>query len=260
MDRRKFLKSSGATVAATALATPMIAKGVRGANERIRVGLLGLGGRMSRLAKALCEMKDEVEIVAICDCDRKRLDAVANNKLKLYPELNSKKLKTYTDMRKMFEDKSIDAITNALGDRWHALSTIWACQAGKDVYVEKPGTHNLFEGRQMVAAARKYNRMVQHGTQNRSSPNIMEGMAKLKDGIIGDVYMARAIDYKIRPNLGRIEPSPVPEGLNWDAWLGPKPKREYSLFWHRKGPPSLGAWLGPASNRGDMSRGQVRAR
>ncbi len=231
MDRREFLKSSGAAAAATALATPAIAKGVRGANERIRVGLLGLGGRMTALVRALCEMKNDVEIVAICDCNQKVLDAVASNKR--YPELKGKKLKIYTDMRKMFEDKSIDAITNALGDRWHSLSTIWACQAGKDVYVEKPGTHNLFEGRQMVAAARKYKCMVQHGTQNRSSPNIMEGIAKLKEGLIGDVYMARGIDYKLRGNLGRVKTSPVPEGLDWDAWLGPKPMREDSKFWHR---------------------------
>jgi predicted dehydrogenase len=94
--------------------------------------------------------------------------------------------------------------------------------------------HNLFEGRQMVAAARKYKCMVQHGTQNRSSPNIMEGIAKLKEGLIGDVYMARGIDYKIRGNLGRVKSSPAPEGLDWNAWLGPKPMREYSEFWHRR--------------------------
>ncbi|MDP6719186.1 MAG: Gfo/Idh/MocA family oxidoreductase, partial [Pirellulaceae bacterium] len=180
---------------------------------------------------ALAQMaEDNVEIVAICDCDQSKLDSAVER----YPELKGKKLALYSDMRKMFDDKSIDAVSNALGDRWHALSTIWACQAGKDVYVEKPGTHNLFEGRQMVAAARKYNRMVQHGTQNRSSPNIMEGIAKLKEGVIGDVYMARGLDYKLRGNLGRVNPSPVPKGLNWDQWLGPKPSRDYSQFWHRR--------------------------
>ena len=154
--------------------------------------------------------------------------------LKRYPDLAGKKLKTFTEMWKMFEDPSIDAISNALGDRWHSLSTIWACQAGKDVYVEKPGTTNLFEGRQMVAAARKYECIVQHGTQNRSSPNIREGMQKLREGAIGELYMARAIDYKITGNLGRIRPAPVPAGLDWDKWLGPKPMRPYSEFWHRR--------------------------
>ena len=229
-NRRRFLKQS-ATAASLALAAPAIARSAQSANDRIRVGLVGLGGRMRSHVQALTDLAAEnVEIVAICDCDQGKID----NVVKLYPQLEGKKLAVFTDMRKMFEDKSIDAVSNGLGDRWHALSTIWACQAGKDVYVEKPGTHNLFEGRQMVAAARKYNRMVQHGTQNRSSPNIVEGIQKLKEGVIGDVYMARAIDYKLRGNLGRVTPSTVPEGLDWDQWLGPKPMHPYSQFWHRR--------------------------
>ena len=230
-DRREFLKKSAVAAGAAIVAAPAIAKSSNSANDHIRIGLLGLGGRMRSHVRALDQMADEnVEIVAICDCDQSKLDSAT----KTYPELEGKKLTVYTDMRKMFDDPSIDAVSNALGDRWHALSTIWACQAGKDVYVEKPGTHNLFEGRQMVAAARKYDRMVQHGTQNRSSPNIMEGIAKLKEGIVGEVYMARGIDYKLRGNLGRINPGPVPPGLDWDQWLGPKPMRPYSNFWHRR--------------------------
>jgi predicted dehydrogenase len=196
------------------------------------VGLVGLGGRMASHVRSLTELAGEenVEIVAICDCDQNKLDSAT----KRYPELAGKRLKIFTEMRKMFDDPAIDAISNALGDRWHSLSTIWACQAGKDVYVEKPGTTNLFEGRQMVAAARKYECIVQHGTQNRSSPNIHEGMAKLREGAIGRLYMARAIDYKIVGNLGRIKPAPVPQGLDWDQWLGPKPMRPYSEFWHRR--------------------------
>ena len=214
-----------------AFAAPAIVHGRQGANERIRVGLLGLGARMTSHIRALTELAGEnVEIVAVCDCDQNKLKTVT----KRYPELEGKKLSVYSDMHKMFEDKSINAVCNALGDRWHALATIWACQAGKDVYVEKPGTHNLFEGRQMVAAARKYNRMVQHGTQNRSSPNVVEGIQKLRDGVIGQVYMARGIDYKVRGNLGRITSSPVPAGLDWDQWIGPKPLRPYSQFWHRR--------------------------
>ena len=229
--RREFLKKSTAVAGTALVAAPAIAKSRAGANDRIRVGLLGLGGRMRAHVTALAQMTGEnVEIVAICDCNQKKLDTAT----KVYPELEGKKLTVYTDMRKMFDDKSIDAVSNGLGDRWHALSTIWACQAGKHSYVEKPGTHNLFEGRQMVAAARKYKCMVQHGTQNRSSPNIREGIAKLKEGVVGDVYMARGIDYKIRGNLGRVTPSAVPEGLDWDKWLGPKPMRPYSQFWHQR--------------------------
>jgi len=218
---------AGAAVAAA----PALARSRNSANDRVRVGLLGLGGRMAAHIRALSQLADDnVEIVAVCDCDQNKLDAAT----KRYPELAGKKLAVYSDMRALLDDKSIDAVSNALGDRWHALSTIWACQAGKDVYVEKPSTHNLFEGRQMVAAARKYGRMVQHGTQNRSSPNIVEGIRRLREGVVGDVYMARGIDFKIRGNLGRITPAEVPAGLDWDRWLGPKPMHPYSQFWHHR--------------------------
>jgi predicted dehydrogenase len=229
-SRRQFLKTSAA-VAVSAVAAPAIAQDSRSPNGQVRVALLGLGGRMASHVAALAEMAPEnVKIVAICDCDQKKLAQAS----KLYPQLENLKLTVYDDMHKLLDDKSVDAITNGLGDRWHALSTIWACQAGKDVYVEKPGSHNLFEGRQTVAAARKYNRMVQHGTQNRSSPNIREGIQKLHEGNIGDLYMGRGLDYKLRGNLGTVKPSAVPEGLDWDKWLGPKPLRPYSQFWHRR--------------------------
>jgi predicted dehydrogenase len=228
--RRTFLKSSAAVVGTSVVSMPAIARS-RNPNDTFRVGLLGLGGRMRAHVRALAQMTDEnVEIVAICDCDQSKLDKAEET----YLELAGKKLTRYTDMKKMFDDPSIDGISNALGDRWHALSTIWACQAGKHVYVEKPGSHNLFESRQMVAAARKYQRMVQHGTQNRSSPNIMEGIQKLKEGELGKVYMGRGLDYKLRGDLGHINPSPVPEGLDWDQWLGPTAEKPYSQFWHRR--------------------------
>ncbi len=228
-SRRQFLRTSAAA-AASAVAAPAIAQD-RNPNDQVRVALLGLGGRMRAHVAALAQMVPEnVKIVAICDCDESKLDAAT----KMYPDLEGLKLTRYDDMEKLMDDKSVDAITNGLGDRWHALSTVWACQAGKDMYVEKPGTHNLFEGRQMIAAARKYNRMVQHGTQNRSSPNIREGIQKLHEGNIGDLYMARGLDYKIRGNLGKINPTDPPAGLNWDKWLGPKPLRPYSQFWHRR--------------------------
>ena len=230
-SRRTFLKASAAATGVASLAAPALAKSRLSANDRIRVGLVGLGGRMRAHVAALVQMeKDNVEIVAVSDCDENKLNA-ANN---LYPGLKDKKLAKFSEMREMFDGDSIDVVSNALGDRWHALSTIWACQAGKHTYVEKPGTHNLFEGRQMVAAARKYDCMVQHGTQNRSSPNVMEGIAKLKEGVVGDLYAARGIDYKIRGNLGRITPSDAPKGLDWDKWLGPKRMVPYSQFWHRR--------------------------
>jgi predicted dehydrogenase len=234
-NRRQFLKTS-AVAGASIVAAPAIAQSRSSANDRVRVGLVGLGGRMRAHIACLDAMADtdNVEIAAISDCDTKRLESAGDR----YPQLAGKKLKTYTEQRELFDDASIDAISFATQDHWHALQTIWACQAGKDVYVEKPGTHNLFEGRQMVAAARKYKRMVQHGTQNRSNPEISEGIQKLQEGLIGDVFMARAIDYKPRGNLGKNKPGPVPEGLNWDQWVGPAPMVPYSDFirsrwyWH----------------------------
>jgi predicted dehydrogenase len=173
---------------------------------------------------------DNVEIAAICDCDQNKLADAATT----YPDLAGLKLKTYTDQRKLFDDSSIDAISFSTQDHWHALQTIWACQAGKHVFIEKPPSWCIWEGRKMVEAARKYRCMVQVGTQNRSSPNVIEGMQKLKEGLIGKLYMARAISYKIRGNLGRHNPQPVPEGLDWDGWVGPAKMVEYSNFQHRR--------------------------
>ncbi len=232
-NRRTFVKTSAvAAGGAATIGLPRIVLGQRGANERIRVGLVGLGGRMRSHVGSLAALAqtDNVEIAAIADCDQSKLDSAE----KVYPELAGLKLKRYTDQRQLFDDPSIHAVSFSTQDHWHALQTIWACQAGKDVYVEKPPTWCVWEGRKMVEAARKYQRMVQVGTQNRSSPNVREGMQKLKEGAIGKLYMARAISYKLRGNLGKHNPQPVPQGLNWDAWVGPAKMVEYSNFHHRR--------------------------
>jgi predicted dehydrogenase len=230
--RRDFLKTTAAVAGSAAWALPAIARGQQSANGRIRVGLVGLGGRMHSHIGSLAAMAatDNVEIAAICDCDQGKLDEA----VKTYPDLAGLKLKTYTDQRKLFDDPSIHAVSFATQDHWHALQTIWACQAGKDVYVEKPPTWCIAEGRKMVQAARKYGRMVQIGTQNRSSPNVCEGMQKLHEGAIGKLYMARGMAYKMRGNLGKHRPRPVPAGLDWDAWVGPASMVEFSNFHHRR--------------------------
>jgi predicted dehydrogenase len=228
-NRRKFLQTSSAA-GAMAFAVPSLVTRAAGANERIRVGLVGLGGRMSSHIGSLANLPDEVDLVAICDCDEEKLASAE----KRYPDLAGKKLKVYKDQRKLFEDKEIDAVSFSTQDHWHALQTIWACQAGKHVYVEKPPTWCIAEGRKMVEAARKYNRMVQIGTQNRSSPNVVEGMQKLKEGVIGKLYMGRGMSYKLRGNLGKHRPRPVPKGLDWDAWVGPAQMVEYSSFHHHR--------------------------
>jgi predicted dehydrogenase len=234
-SRREFLKTSSAALAGAAIAVPAIARAAAGPNDRIRVAVVGLGYRgfayaESNHCKSLLELADEnVEIAAVCDCDESRLGAAA-----AYIEKQSgKRPATFVDERKLLEDKTIDAVSLATPDHWHALETIWACQAGKDVYVEKPGSHNLFEGRKMVEAARKHQRIVQHGTQCRSSEKIHEGMQKLKAGVIGRIYMARGISFKIRAG-GRNQFGPAPKGLHWDLWLGPAPETPFNqLAFHR---------------------------
>ena len=125
----------------------------------------------------------------------------------------------------MLDDKSIDAISIATPNHWHALMAIWACQAGKDVYVEKPVSHNVTEGRRMVEAARKYNRIVQTGTQCRSHKGIQDAMAFLRSGKLGQIYMAKGLCYKPRGSIGHKADGPVPAGLDYDLWLGPAPKQ-----------------------------------
>ncbi len=223
-NRRTFLKSSAVTGAAV-FAAPTVVRAQASPNERLRVAVIGLGGR-GRVCHcgALRELaKDNVEIVALSDCDQRRLNATAAEQEKF----SGKRPLTAADPRTLLDDKSIDAVAIATPDHWHALQTILACQAGKDVYCEKPGSHNIFEGRQMVAAARKYNRIVQHGTQCRSSPNIREGIQKLRAGVIGQIYMARAIAYKVKAG-GKNQFGPTPPELNWDLWLGPAPQKPYN--------------------------------
>ncbi len=221
-NRRDFIKkSSAAIVSATILAAPAAAE----VSDRIRVAVVGLGGRgrVSHCNALLELVKDKVEIAALCDCDETRLNLTADEMEKL----SGKRPAVFVDMRNLLDDKSLDAVSLATPNHWHALQTIWACQAGKDVYVEKPGSHNVYEGRKMVEAARKYNRIVQHGTQCRSSKNIREGIERLKNGVIGRVYMARGIAFKYRAG-GRNEFGPVPKGMHWDLWLGPAPAAPYN--------------------------------
>ena len=145
--------------------------------------------------------------------------------------------KTYTDIRKLLDDKSIDAVSIATPNHWHALMAIWACQAGKDVYVEKPCSHNLWEGRQLVLAAARYNRIVQHGTQSRSNPASMQAMKQMQDGLLGDVYLSRGLCFKWRDTIGHTPVSPVPAGVDYDLWTGPAPllpftKNHFHYNWH----------------------------
>jgi predicted dehydrogenase len=198
-------------------------KALAGPNDRVRVACVGVRGQGNSHIGAYSKM-DNVEIAAIVDID----ESVLNMRLDQVEKSSGKRPASYTDIRKLLEDKSIDAVSIATPNHSHALQTIWACQAGKHVYVEKPASHNIFESRQIVAAARKYDRLVQNGVNARSSVGVREAVQKLNEGVIGDVYMARGLCYKWRDTIGRAALEPVPKGVHYDLWLGPAPKHDFT--------------------------------
>ena len=204
------------------------------ANDTIRVAVLGVNGRGKDHLNGF-EPLDNVEVVTLCDPDQE----ILAQRAKEFGEKYQKTYHTEQDLRRVFDDKSIDAVSIATPNHWHALATIWACQAGKDVYVEKPGSHNIFEGRKMVEAAHKYKRIVQHGVQLRSSPAVREAVEQLRKGIIGKVYMSRGLVYRWRPSIGKKTPEPCPPTVNWDLWQGPAQETaftrrlfHYNWHWH----------------------------
>jgi predicted dehydrogenase len=217
MNRRHFLMSSAAASAAalrsSALASP---------NDTVRIACVGVRGQGNSHLHHYGQMPN-VEIAAICDID----ESVLNKRLNEVEQRSKKRPAAFTDIRKLLEDKSIDAISIATPNHSHTLQVVWACQAGKDVYVEKPCSHDMFEARQIVAAAQKYNRLVQHGTNCRSGI-AREAVQKLGEGVIGDVYMARGLCFKWRDTIGRKPVEPVPAGVHYDLWLGPAPQHEFT--------------------------------
>jgi predicted dehydrogenase len=231
IDRRDFLKTSGKAVAVGA-ATLALGGRVLGANDRVRVAICGVRGRGNDHIKGYSKVPN-AEIAALCDVD----ETVLTQRQGTVQSLGLAKPKGYGDVRKLLEDKDIDAISIATPNHWHSLIAIWACQAGKDVYVEKPCSHNFFEGRQLVRAVKKYNRICQHGSQSRSNPGMVEAIQKVQNGTIGDVYLARALCYKWRDTIGHAPELPVPAGVNYDLWTGPAPlkpftRNRFHYNWH----------------------------
>jgi predicted dehydrogenase len=218
-------------IASAAVATAAFP--IRGANDRINVGIVGLGGRGNDHIEYYSKLPSDCRIAAICDVNQAARER-AQAKIQ---ELNRYQAKEHKDMRELFASKDIDAVSLPLPNHWHALATIWACQNGKDVYVEKPASHNLFESHQMVKAARKYNRMVQVGSQSRSITHKIKAVQLLHDGVIGQVYQARGVCYRRRFSIGHTPDAPVPPGLDWDMFLGPAQWKPYSVnkykyTWH----------------------------
>ena len=222
IDRRDFLKTTGKAITVGA-ATLALGGRVLGANDRVRVAICGLRGRGNDHLHGFAHVPG-TEIAAFCDIDQ----SVLAQRVGDMGKLGLAKPKTYVDVRKLLEDKDIDAISIATPNHWHSLMGIWACQAGKDVYVEKPCSHNLFEGRQLVNAVKKYNRICQHGSQSRSNPGMVEAIQKVQNGTIGEVYLARALCYKWRQAIGRATPEPVPAGVDYDLWTGPAPMKPFT--------------------------------
>ncbi len=195
-----------------------------GANDRIRVAVIGIHGMGQSHIQAYQGLPN-VEVAALCDIDENLFAGVIE---KHFTKKNLPKPKTYTDLRKLYEDKDIDAVSVVTPNHWHTLAAIWAIQAGKHVSVEKPCCHNIFEGRQLVAAAKKYKVIVQDGAEQRSNP-CAQTMAKfLQDGGLGEVYMAKGLCYKWRKTIGREVDEPVPAGVHYDLWQGPAPARPFN--------------------------------
>jgi predicted dehydrogenase len=245
ITRRNFLKSSMAAGLALSMGKAVIgaesSSRTKGPNDTIRVAVLGLGsttaiggvgGRGHQLIPRLREVPG-VKIVALCDVDQTFLDRESAP----FKD-RGEEIATYRDIRKVLDDGTIDAVVIALPNHWHALATVWACQAGKDVYVEKPFSYNIWEGQQMVAAARKYGRIVQVGTQNRSSILLRQTFDSLRGGELGPMRYAHALVYRARTGIGKVStPTTLPTSLNYDLWCGPAPKeplmrKQLHYEWH----------------------------
>lgn len=222
ISRRKFIKNTAGAAAVLSIPT-IIPASAFGANDKVNHAVLGVNGRGKDHIKGI-QKQDNAQVVYLCDPDKNVLTERAADFKKEY----SKSVKVEQDMRKIFDDKSVDTISIATPNHWHTLAAIWAMQAGKDVYVEKPASFTVAEGRKLIEAAKKYNRVFQHGVQLRSSVAIQEAVKHLREGLIGDVYMARGLVFKWRPDIGDKGTEPVPAGLDYDLWTGPAEMKPFS--------------------------------
>ena len=253
LDRRSFLKATVLTGASVSLSPWLVCRAatagrapaqsrLRGANEDIRFAVVGFNSRGVEHINGLSKVKG-ARLVALCDVDSE----VLGRQIKRCQD-RGQQVQGYGDIRQLLDNPDVDALSIATPNHWHALASIWAIQAGKDVYVEKPVSHNVWEGRQLAAAARHYRRIVQTGTQSRSSSAIAEAIQWLREGNLGKIRCARGLCYKPRPSIGKAGgPQPIPPSVNYDLWCGPAPKgpllrKHLHYDWH---------WVWPTGN-GDL--------
>lgn len=228
--RRTFIKkgtigTAGITIGGMGFSAKSYAA-ISGANERLNVGVIGIRNQGTVHLNSWCSLKDShnVDVRALCDTD----EALFPAGLKLVADKTGAKPATHWDMRALLDDKEIHAVSIVIPNHWHALAAIWAAQAGKHVYVEKPASHNIWEGRKMIEAWRKYGHRMQVGLNNRSSKNVREAIAFLHSGGIGDVYLARSLCFKARDSYGIAKDSQPPATFHYERWLGPAPMRPYN--------------------------------
>lgn len=228
LSRRQFLLKSAAITAAVAMPPSR----VLGAGDDVRVAVIGVGKKGRQLVGIFKNLPG-VRVVAICDVDTVQMDAVLDRYYK-----KGDKPKTYIDFRKLLENKDIDAVCIATPNHWHAAATILACQAGKDVYVEKPASHSLWEGHQMIAATEKYNRIVQVGTHSRSDPGLQAVRQFAREGNLGAIEYVRGIYYNFRETIGKVSgPQQPPPTVDYNLWCGPAPagplmRKTFHYDWH----------------------------
>jgi predicted dehydrogenase len=236
MQRREFIKTGisstlGFGAGLTILTEPASVRGAA-ANEKINMALIGCGGRGADLLHGsdyhgirqtgFQEFAD-VNVLYCCDAQKARGERAAQRS----------GAKHVADMRIILDDKNVDAVICALPDHWHALAAVRACQAGKDVFTEKPASHSAWEGQKMIEAARKYKRVVQHGTQNRSAPYNKDAKNFIEEGKLGDIHLCRVFNQKREVNSFKINTGePTPEGFDWSGWVGPAAERPYASNLH----------------------------
>lgn len=243
LNRRSFL-TKAALATATAAFSARSWSQVPGANGSLRVATVGFHGRGGSHISGLSKIPG-VRYAALCDVDPAVLRGGAST---LEKDSNGGKVETFQDIRKLLEKKDLDIVTIATPNHWHSLAAIWAIQAGKDVYCEKPVSHNVWEGRKVVEAARAHGRIVQTGTQSRSNPGMRDAIEFVHSGELGKIKLVRSLCYKRRPSIGKVSgPQPIPEGLDYDLWCGPAPmdplmRKNLHYDWH---------WVWPTGN-GDL--------